>query len=373
MDLHPSFVLSNLHRNNLLTQRRSSPSYSHRCSRHPIASANKTLYHKSPTKIIKLTGNDRLSFLHNQSTNAFIDRKPGEAIDTTFTLPTGRVIDFGTVLIRNDDVLLLVSQETIEELVERFDRFIFPTDEVEIQNASSDYQVRNVYFVGGGSGSGDTDLVVGDDGEVFYKGMNWKRGEFVVGDKEGVVLYLGGSGLSLPGFRVVEDVGGGLQENDGLFGRDGFCEIGDEEYERLRIRDGRPNVKKDLDRKWIALEAGLWHTVSFEKGCYVGQETIAKLNTRDGVNNWIIGLDSAQVLKEGATITDGEGKKVGEVTSSIDDEDGRGLSLGYVKRKKGFGVPGKKVLVDGIDAVTRDIPFATRSAEECADVKVGVK
>ena len=61
----------------------------------------------------------------------------------------------------------------------------------------------------------------------------------------------------------------------------------------MRIQQGRPKSDRELTEDYNPLEAGLWQTISFEKGCYIGQETIARLNTYKGVKQklWGIKLD----------------------------------------------------------------------------------
>lgn len=57
--------------------------------------------------------------------------------------------------------------------------------------------------------------------------------------------------------------------------------LGDRVWEQLRIQQGRPAPDQELTEDYNPLEAGLWQTISFEKGCYIGQETIARLNTKE--------------------------------------------------------------------------------------------
>ena len=98
-----------------------------------------------------------------------------------------------------------------------------------------------------------------------------------------------------------------------------------EELERLRIEAGTPRWGKELDDHVLPAEAGLHErAVSFTKGCYPGQEPIARLHYRGKVNRRLRILDVA-AASPGDEIRYG-GKTVGRVTSAVD-----GVALGYVR------------------------------------------
>jgi folate-binding protein YgfZ len=101
--------------------------------------------------------------------------------------------------------------------------------------------------------------------------------------------------------------------------------VGDDELERARIEAGVPAWGRELDETILPAEAGLDEThISFTKGCYPGQEPIARLRHRGHVNRRLRILDV-----EGASAGDEivfEGKPVGRVTSAVS-----GIALGYVR------------------------------------------
>lgn len=76
--------------------------------------------------VIAVSGEDRLRFLHNQLTNAFVDVKSGTVLEASYTTPTGRTIDLVTCLLGEKEVVLLSSPN--RHLVEAFDKYIFPLD-----------------------------------------------------------------------------------------------------------------------------------------------------------------------------------------------------------------------------------------------------
>ena len=104
-----------------------------------------------------------------------------------------------------------------------------------------------------------------------------------------------------------------------------------DEYERARIEAGIPRLGLDLDESTIPQEAWLDRdSVSFTKGCFLGQELVARIDSRGHVNRllrWLRPSDGAIVLARDAEV-EVDGKVVGQVTSAVP-----GLALGYVRRE----------------------------------------
>ena len=121
----------------------------------------------------------------------------------------------------------------------------------------------------------------------------------------------------------------------------GAQELSSEELDLLRIRAGTPRWGKEVDDRVLPAEAGLVErAVSLTKGCYPGQEPIARLHYRGHANRGlrVLVLDGEVVPERDAEIRLGE-KAVGRVTSAA-REDGHVLALGYVRTE----VPADAVL-----------------------------
>ena len=98
------------------------------------AQSGVALYDRTPWGRLELTGGDRLRFIHNQSTNTFNQRQPGEVCETVFVNNTARTLDLATVYITDESVLILVSPNRRETLFQLLDRYIFPADKVELRD-----------------------------------------------------------------------------------------------------------------------------------------------------------------------------------------------------------------------------------------------
>ena len=121
--------------------------------------------------------------------------------------------------------------------------------------------------------------------------------------------------------------------------------VGLETIETLRIEAGIPRYDVDMDEETIPLEAGLLDAISFEKGCYVGQEVIARIKWRGHVNWYLVGfeIESETLPSKGDKIFLGE-RVIGHITSSVFSPVlNKVIALGYIRRE--FKDPETKVIV----------------------------
>ncbi len=138
----------------------------------------------------------------------------------------------------------------------------------------------------------------------------------------------------------------------------GAVAVGDAAAECLRIESGRPRYGIDIDDSVIPQEAGLnERAVSFEKGCYVGQETVARLYYKGKPNRHLRGLLLSAPVASGEPLALGE-RTVGHVASVADSPRLGPIALALVRREAG---PGARVAVgdDGVEAEIVELPFAS--------------
>lgn len=108
--------------------------------------------------------------------------------------------------------------------------------------------------------------------------------------------------------------------------------LSEEELELRRIECGVPRWERELDDRILPAEAGLDHThISFSKGCYPGQEPVARLHFRGHPNRALRVLELDKVLPEYDTPLLHDGREVGRVTSAARRADGSVVALAYVR------------------------------------------
>ncbi|MEB3174807.1 MAG: folate-binding protein [Cyanobacteriota bacterium] len=293
------------------------------------------LYRPQNVGLLRLAGADRARFLHNQSTQQIQALEPGQWTETVFVTSTGRTLDLATLLVTESALWLRISPQRREFLLQWLDRYIFPLDKVAVADGSGEYGVLTV--IGPASAEWLAPLGAVWPAPQTFLTWRWLDAE----------LYLSPeTGLDLPGFTLwyPREIHSPLLEVLAP-----LSSLDEEEWETLRIYQGRPAPERELTEDYNPLEAGLWRAVSFAKGCYIGQETIARLNTYKGVKQRLWGLDFAAPVTAGTPLTIA-GEKAGLITSAVGKR-----ALGYLKTKAGGA--GAAVYAGEIEGVVVPAPY----------------
>lgn len=299
---------------------------------------------------IQVSDADRLTFLHNQSTNDIKSLQPGQGCDTVFVTSTARTIDLATAYVTEESVLLLVSPNRCQPLMQFLDRYIFFADRVKLIDITSNTA---------------TFSLIGPESHALLKqlGAEAIAGQpyashctVLIGDSE--VRVAVGSGLASEGYTLIVDSSAAAQLWHHLV-EAGAIPMGDRVWEQLRIEQGRPVPDQELTEDYNPLEAGLWHTISFNKGCYIGQETIARLDAYKGVKQRLWGIHLNQLVEPGTLITL-EDEKVGLLTSVTQSDKGV-IGLGYIRSKAGGA--GLKVQIGDATGEVVEVPFLTHERQ----------
>jgi tRNA-modifying protein YgfZ len=298
--------------------------------------------------LLTLTGTDRLNFLHNQSTNDLKVLQPGQGCDTVIVTSTARTLDLVTAYITEDAVLLLVSPNRRATLLQWFDRYIFFGDQVEIGDRTDTLTTFSLL------GPQSADLLK-QLGIVVPAAVHQHQ---LVSMGTLSVRVAGGGGLATPGYTLIVEHEQAADLWQTILAA-GAVPMGTQAWEQLRIVQGRPYPDAELTEDYNPLEAGLWHTLSFNTGCYIGQETIARLNTYSGVKQQLWGLRLSGAAEPGTALINRD-QKIGVLTSQVQTPEGW-WGLGYVKTKAGGA--GLQVQVGDVMGTVIEIPFVTRAVQ----------
>ncbi|MEM9803808.1 MAG: folate-binding protein [Cyanobacteria bacterium P01_D01_bin.56] len=298
---------------------------------------------------IRVTGADRLRFLHNQTTNDFEQLSPGQGCDTVFVTSTARTLDLVSAYVDDDSVLLMVSPGMAPELIAWMDRYIFFADKVSLND-----ETQTTFAI----------TLLGPNTEQLLTRLGLPTPEIVsCSHAQGSSTLIAdipiqvtrGTGLAFSGYTLI-----GPQEHSAVLqqwlSEQGVASITQQQWEVWRIRQGRPMPGKELTKDDNPLEAGLWHAISFEKGCYIGQETIARLNTYQGVKKQLWGFKLGKIIPPNTVLKLGDAQ-VGKLTSVIGDAAGV-WALGYLRTKAGGS--GLLLAAEDTTAQAIELPFATR-------------
>ncbi len=236
---------------------------------------------------LRFTGEQRLWFLHQILTQAFEDMVPGEARDAAFITVHGRMKAYMECVATEDSLLMHFEPELRDTLPDEIRRYVFAT-RVEIEDV--------------------TDAI----GFVLLVGAAWQ--ELVSQCAPDAVLHPTASLGVDAGYLWVEraSVPGLLNDLDEA----GARRAEEEELEGIRIAHGVARWGLDMDEKTFPQEAGIdVRAVHYDKGCYVGQEAMAKIHFRGKVNRRLAVLTAEGPLTPGTELNLGD-VKIGQVTSA---------------------------------------------------------
>jgi len=216
-----------------------------------------------PVTLLRLQGPDTLRTLHGQTSQAIELAAPGRALATCLISPTARLRALAQVLVDGSGAWLLIEAGDGDAVRAALDRVLFPADRVALGPLQSAQLITPV--LGGNESALPAALPSGEAGR-------WQpctpdgAGE---GQDEAWLL-----GHQL----LLRDESTPLPEG---FAR--RAPLTPHEQERWRLQQGIPAAPGELNDDCNPFELGLADRVSLNKGCYVGQETLAKLATYDGV------------------------------------------------------------------------------------------
>ncbi len=279
------------------------------------------LYDSSHAGRLKATGADALDLLNRMSTNAVLDLQPGQGAPTILTTNRGRILDVLGVVNLGDYVLLLTSPGRQQAVIEWLDKYTIMED-LEIADITAETAMLTV--LGPTAAQAVQDAIGPPAAELSP--YHYAAAE-VAGHSAVIVNRPQGT---LPGFDVITPPDGLSAAADALSAA-GAMPIDGDAYESARISAAVPEYGREMGDAYNPLEAGLIGGIDFEKGCYIGQEVIARLDTYQKVQKRLVALRLPPAGAAGASLRS-DGKDVGVVTSAAaNPATGETDGLGYVR------------------------------------------
>ena len=272
-------------------------------------------------------GADAVDLLERLSTNALTELAVGEGAATVLTTNKGRILDLLLVLRREADLLVFTGAGNQERVAEWVDFYTFVED-VAVEDVTGATAMLGVL------GPGAPVAVEAAAGVAGAELAPYESRPGSVGGAEALVVRTDPAGG--PGYDVIvpaDDRGRVLDSLLSLDAAPAPVEAGRDALDLVRVERGVPAFGHELTEAFNPLEAGLIDIVSFTKGCYVGQEVVARLNTYDKVQKRLMRVKwgDGDGPEPGAKLVL-DGKQVGVVTSAAASPDGGGVGLGYVRR-----------------------------------------
>jgi folate-binding protein YgfZ len=289
---------------------------------------------------LALTGSEAASFLQGQVTNDIEGLSPGQGCYAAFLTPKGKMLGDLRILATGDELLLDTERAALQGLFNMIRRFSIGYD-VELHKRTLECGLLSLIGPGAEAVAGAADLAADEHAHelVSVPAPGGAVGARAIRTDVGVDLLCDAG--------EVEALRGALEDA-------GAVPVTETAAECLRLERGRPRYGIDLDDSVIPQEAGLnERAVSFTKGCYVGQETVARLYYRGKPNRQLRGLRLSGPASPGDELSL-DGRVVGHLTSVAASPRVGPIGLALVRRE---APPGTFVAVAGATAEVTELPF----------------
>ena len=293
-------------------------------SQQPAASTEAlTVHHGAGYGCLKATGEDTLDLLNRLSTNKVDHLQPGHWAPTVLTTDRGRIVDLLSVIHADECVYLLTSPGQQQPVIEWLDKYTIMED-LEVHDVSASTAIIAV----AGPGA-DAALGLEPQEAARLPGMQYPAPTVSIGGQDAIAVscplgtlpccLLVTTAVAAPAIAAaLEEAGAAVADAD--------------EWETLRVSNGAPAFGSEMGEPYNPLEAGLIGAIDFTKGCYIGQEVIARLDSYDRIQKYL----SVLRFSKGSEATEGaemyhHGRPAGTVTSLYRTPGGELRGLGFVR------------------------------------------
>lgn len=275
---------------------------------------------------LELLGADRLRFLHNYVTCDVKGLAPGAGAYGFFTSPQGRILADALLLAREDRLWVEVAREQVEPLLAHLGKYLL-ADRVEIRPLDGMTPVAVL-----GPRAAD---VLGVD--LSSLEAPWSHARVSILGTEAVLQRRGLMGAPAWTVWSSEPLADRLVEAGGM-------RVGFDTLEVVRVEAGIPRFGQDFGADNFPQETGIEEAVSYTKGCYLGQEVVARIHYRGGVQNLLRGLVFDGEPAPGSAILH-EGREAGRATTVVRSPIlGKTVGLGILHRRV---EPGARLDLEG--------------------------
>lgn len=276
-----------------------------------------------------ITGRDRAAWLHNLTTNAIKTLQPGDG-NYAFALNVrGRILFDLNAMVTQEGIHVDLDQRWLPLARKHFDKYTI-TEDVKCEDQTG--ECRRMALIGPGVSDLLASASVSQTSAWPLLGLQPIR----LFDVDLLAFRSDFCGpfaieLNVP-TPAVDHLWRGLTKNDR---NPAVPEASEAAIELLRIEHGIPAPGREITDEYLPAETRqLPRAVSFQKGCYLGQEVVERMRSRQVVARQLVllGLDSTAPPSAGAEVLDSSGKPVGNVTSAcVSPKHGRAIALAYVK------------------------------------------
>lgn len=288
--------------------------------------------HPSPG-LLRFAGEHRRDFLQRQTSNDLRPLTAGRSVQTVLTSPTARVLDVLT-LIETGEHLLAITLPGRAAATARFLKSrIFFMDRVTVGDESAAWQQIELFDA---ALLERLDVAVPAAGQVIETG--WGK-------------IVGSHGLTDDGWWLLAPAG---EDWPARLSTLGCSALSPEAYATHQVEGGHPSPAVELTEAYTPLETGLQALVAENKGCFTGQEVLARQVNYDKITRHLAGIRLKAPVEVGAKVT-ADGKAIGEITSSAVSPHFGPIALAVLRRP--HHEAGSAVMAGDVAGVVAELPF----------------
>ena len=280
--------------------------YTDAAAEYAALTTSAAVYDNSHLGRLKATGEDGLDLINRLSTNKVVDLEPGQGAPTILTTDRGRILDLIGVVNVDDYVLLLTSPGAQQQVIDWLDRYTIMEDLV-VEDITSQDTMLSVL-------GPESAAILAQSAAVELDGLLPYHSILArIADHEVRIISrpLG----ELPNFDLLVSHDAAASVWESLIAS-GVTPAGEDAFQAMRMDYAVPVLGRELGDSYNPLEAGLIGSIDFAKGCYIGQEVIARLDTYQKVQKHLARLKfSADAQVSQGDLLRSEGRDVGLVTS----------------------------------------------------------
>ncbi|RDZ36920.1 MULTISPECIES: aminomethyltransferase family protein [unclassified Haloferax] len=304
--------------------------------------------------VVVVEGEDRVDYVDNAVTNTVPD-EDGEGVYALLLDPDGRIETEMYVYNAGERLLIFTPRDRAEPLVEEWGSKTF-LQRVKIRDASDEFGVFGVH----GPQSTEKVASILSGAGAPEPELSFVRGS--IGGELGVTVVASDNPTGEEGYDVIcrakdaEDVLDAL-----LFYGNPSVPVGYRTWDSLTAEAGTPLFESEL-RGNVPNVAGVRNALDFDKGCFVGQELISKIENRGRPSRRLVGFRADALPDSGAEVS-ADGEPVGTVTRAVESPM-LDAPIGFALVDYGLDTDALKVAVDGdrVEATRESLPFVEGSA-----------
>jgi folate-binding protein YgfZ len=286
---------------------------------------------------VRITGKDAQNFLHRMISNDVQSLQPGKGVWSLFLDIKGHVQGDFKLYRLPDFMMMILQRHALEKVVKGLDRYVI-SEQLKMVDVSDEFGLFQIFGPNAATVLQSKGVQSLPADELAFQSAS-------INGVETQIIRMGtGYSILVPAASAVD-----------LLNFMDLQPIGQRAFNIFRVETGLPVLGIDFDDTNLPQESRLDKAISFNKGCYLGQEVIARLDAQGHVNKILMGLESDSELKPNQKLYFAE-KEVGRITSvAYSPLKKLNVALGYVRRE--HAKDGLTLQSDNTTVIVRNLPI----------------